>query len=185
MGFPTGRDSATFRDKGTEVPLLTKRKQDKLRILPRDRTGRDRTSFTVYNVLFLFFNVLLLFFGVFFWNVIVTRDVLGHRSLSRDFCSCPCPRAKGHRTEGQRPVLWKGSSFSCHSFIYNLHRDCFLFHCALGNFFVLALLLCSLFICLTFSPLQVKRPHKSALSNIWLAPVNTIFGKLSHSYPKP
>ena len=23
MGFPTGRDSATFRDKGTEVPLLT------------------------------------------------------------------------------------------------------------------------------------------------------------------
>ena len=70
MGFPTGRDSATFRDKGTEVPLLTKRKQDKLRILPRDRTGRDRTSFTVYNVLFLFFNVLLLFFGVFFGTLL-------------------------------------------------------------------------------------------------------------------
>ena len=66
MGFPTGRDSATFWDKGTEVPLLTKRKQDKLRIL----TGRDRTSFTVYNALFLFFNVLLLFFGVFFGTLL-------------------------------------------------------------------------------------------------------------------
>ena len=36
--FPTGQDSATFRNKGTEVPSLSR---DKLKILPRDGTGRD------------------------------------------------------------------------------------------------------------------------------------------------
>ena len=43
VGFPTGRDSATFWDKGTEVPSLsgTKGQRDKLKILPRDGTGRD------------------------------------------------------------------------------------------------------------------------------------------------
>ena len=35
LGFPTGRDSATFRDKGTEVPSLSRE------ILPRDGMGLD------------------------------------------------------------------------------------------------------------------------------------------------
>ena len=29
--------------------------------------------------------------------MILIRDIRGQRSLSRDFCSCPCPRTKGHR----------------------------------------------------------------------------------------
>ena len=46
LGFPTGRDSATFQDNGTEVPSLSQDKgttgqRDKLKILPRDGTGRD------------------------------------------------------------------------------------------------------------------------------------------------
>ena len=44
LAFPTVRDSAIFRDKGTEVPLLSRDKgtgQDKLKIVPRDGTGRD------------------------------------------------------------------------------------------------------------------------------------------------
>ena len=57
LGFPTGRDSATFRDSGTGKTFLsrdkgttgqkflhcpgTKGQRDKLKILPRDRTGRD------------------------------------------------------------------------------------------------------------------------------------------------
>ena len=43
VGFPTGRDSATFRDKGTEAPSLSRDKgtTGKLKILPRDGTGRD------------------------------------------------------------------------------------------------------------------------------------------------
>ena len=36
--FPTERDSDFFRDNGTEVPSLSR---DKLKILPRDGTGRD------------------------------------------------------------------------------------------------------------------------------------------------
>ena len=35
IGFPTGRDSVTFRDKGT------KGQRDKLKVLPRDGTGQD------------------------------------------------------------------------------------------------------------------------------------------------
>ena len=38
LAFPTGRDSETFWDNGTEVPSLSR---DKLKILPRDGTGRD------------------------------------------------------------------------------------------------------------------------------------------------
>ena len=43
LGFPTGRDSATFWDKGTEVPSLSQDKgaTDKLKILPRAGMGRD------------------------------------------------------------------------------------------------------------------------------------------------
>ena len=37
----------------------------------------------------------LLFPG--FWGVILSRDVPGQKSLSRDICSCPCPGTKGHR----------------------------------------------------------------------------------------
>ena len=36
-----------------------------------------------------------LFFGIF--KFILSRDVLGQRSLSRENCSCPCPGTKGHR----------------------------------------------------------------------------------------
>ena len=45
VGFPTGRDSATFRDKGTEVPSLSRDKgttgQAKNLAKGRDGTGRD------------------------------------------------------------------------------------------------------------------------------------------------
>ena len=42
LGFPTGRDSSTFQDKGTEVPSLSQDRQwDKLKILPRDGPGPD------------------------------------------------------------------------------------------------------------------------------------------------
>ena len=57
VGFPTGRDSATFWDSGTAKTFLsrdkgttgqkflycpgTKGQRDKLKILPRDGTGRD------------------------------------------------------------------------------------------------------------------------------------------------
>ena len=57
LGFPTGRDSATFQDSGTAKTFLsrdkgttgqkflycpgTKGQRDKLKILPRDGTGRD------------------------------------------------------------------------------------------------------------------------------------------------
>ena len=116
----------------------TKGQRDKLKILPRDGTGRDslsksgtgrgtgqslffsmiscfRTSFPVLERPFLFWNVLSCFrtsfscyrtsfycfgtsFSCFlcsFGKVILSRDVPGQRSLSRDFCSCPCPRTKG------------------------------------------------------------------------------------------
>ena len=58
LGFPTGRDGATFRDSGTGKTFLsrdkgttgqkflhcpgTKGQWDKLKILPWDGTGRDR-----------------------------------------------------------------------------------------------------------------------------------------------
>ena len=43
LGFPTGRDSATFWDNKTEVLSLSQDKgqRDKLKILPRDGTGQD------------------------------------------------------------------------------------------------------------------------------------------------
>ena len=49
LGFPMGRDGASFWDKGTEVPSLsgdkgTMGQWDKLKILPRDGTGRDSLS---------------------------------------------------------------------------------------------------------------------------------------------
>jgi hypothetical protein len=45
VAFPMGRDSATFRDKGTEVPLLSQDKgttgQAQNLTMGRDETGRD------------------------------------------------------------------------------------------------------------------------------------------------
>ena len=50
-------------------------------------------------------------------SFILSRDVQGQRSLSRDICSCPCPGTKGHRDKNfllsrdkgtmGRPVPWK------------------------------------------------------------------------------
>ena len=39
-------------------------------------------------------------FLVSFGKVILSRDVPGQRSLSRDFCSCPCPGKKGQVGQG-------------------------------------------------------------------------------------
>ena len=52
--------------------------------------------FPVLERLFLFWNVLFLFLCS-FGQVILSRDGTGQRSLSRDICSCPCPRTKGHQ----------------------------------------------------------------------------------------
>ena len=43
LAFPTGCESATFRDKGTEVPLLSRDKgtTGQAKILQRDWKGRD------------------------------------------------------------------------------------------------------------------------------------------------
>ena len=35
---------------------------------------------------------------LFFGQMILSRNVLGKKSLSRDVCSCPCPGTKGHGT---------------------------------------------------------------------------------------
>ena len=75
-----------------------------------------KRPFMFQNLFFLFYNILFLFF-VSFGKVILSRDVPGQRSLSRDFYSCPCPGTKGQRdkeiflsrnkgTMGH-PVPWK------------------------------------------------------------------------------
>jgi hypothetical protein len=70
LGFPTGRDSATFRDKGTEVPSLSRDKTDNGTsskscqgtgrdagwdvpdfdslscLVPRDKTGQSRKGYS-------------------------------------------------------------------------------------------------------------------------------------------
>ena len=46
IGFPTGRDSATFRDKGTEVPSLSRDKgtmRQAQNLATRRDSGRDGT----------------------------------------------------------------------------------------------------------------------------------------------
>jgi hypothetical protein len=55
LGFPTGRDSATFRDKGTEVPSLSWDNETEVPSLSWDKgttgqaqnlaTGRDEPGF--------------------------------------------------------------------------------------------------------------------------------------------
>ena len=44
LGFPTGRDSATFRDKGTEVPSLS-RDKGTMEQAQNLATGRDGTAY--------------------------------------------------------------------------------------------------------------------------------------------
>ena len=100
--FPTGRDSATFRDKGTEVPSLSRNKgtTGQAQNLATRREGRDSLSKSgtgreTGQSLFFCQNP-----GQDAeqdGKVILSLDVPGQRSLSRDFCSCPCRRTKGQR----------------------------------------------------------------------------------------
>ena len=95
------------RDKGRSKNPGTNSKKDQISCF--------RTSFPVLERLFPGF-----------LGVILSRDVPGQKSLSRDICSCPCPGTKGHRdknfflsrdkgTTGRpvpvcpagRPVPWK------------------------------------------------------------------------------
>jgi hypothetical protein len=105
IAFPTGRDSATFRDKGTEHHCPgTKGQWDKLKILPRDKTGqsskgRSKTGKGCSKT---------------------EKDVLKQERMfkNRDFCSYSCPGTKGHRdkiffcprTKGQRDVPSLGNT---------------------------------------------------------------------------
>ena len=97
----------------------TKRQRNKLKILPRDGTGRDFlqavpsrdvpghnhfqfcTFCTVlerpFSVLERPFPVLERPFPVFWGKVILSRDVPGQKNLSWDFCSYPCPGTKGQQ----------------------------------------------------------------------------------------
>ena len=114
LGFPTGRDSAAFWDKGTEVPSLSRNGQwDKLKILPRDGPGPD--------------------FDILPWDGPGRNfDSLSHpipvqdagekgkkstkTSLSQDFCSCNCPGTKGQ---------WDVPSLGNPSF--NQSKHCYVF----------------------------------------------------------
>ena len=105
--FPKGRDSATFRDNGTEVPSLSRDKgttrQAKNLAKGRDgpgqpksgtghRTKQDRAEKDIpkqENDVLKQENDVQKQEICFFW------DVPGQRSLSRDICSCPCPGTKG------------------------------------------------------------------------------------------
>ena len=96
LGFLRGRDCATFCDKGKEVSSLSCIKgttgQAQNLAMGCDRPGqavkiRDRMrDWTI--------TIFLSKSGT--W-VILSLDVPGQRSLSRDFCSCPFPRKKGQR----------------------------------------------------------------------------------------
>ena len=145
LGFPTGRDSATFRDKGTEVSSLSRDKGTtgqaqnlakgragtgfsyfstgrtrtgrNFDILPRDGPGRDFDSLSrpvpeypgtatgqkgkkcKKSKIFAKKKIFLTIFDFFltFFFVVLSRDVPGQRSLSRDFCCCSCPGTKGQR----------------------------------------------------------------------------------------
>ena len=103
LGFPMERDSATLRDKETEVSSLSQDKghQDKLKILPWDGTGRDGTkdwTITSFleksgteggmgwdnNYFFPIISCFRTFLLVSFEKVILSRDLGRQRSLSRD-----------------------------------------------------------------------------------------------------
>ena len=132
LGFPTRRDSATFRDKGTEVPSLSwdKGTTGHAQNLATGWDGRGQPvkirdgTITIFlsksrmghwtgQSLFLSLysdNGLRVqnwkFFG-FLGKEILSRDVKGQRSLSRDFCSCPCPGTRKYfcpGTKGQQDV---------------------------------------------------------------------------------
>ena len=147
LGFPTGRDFLVPEQRDNETSLRschgTGRTQTVCQnpgtgggkgqslffcqILGRDME-RDRT-FTISIHDFLFQNILSSFRTSFpvlecpilSYNVLLESDlsqeVPGQRSLSRDFCSCPCLGTKGHRANKislsrdkgtmRRPVPWK------------------------------------------------------------------------------
>ena len=96
LGFLTGWDCATFCDKGKEVSSLSCIKgttgQAQNLAMGCDRPGqavkiRDRMrDWTI--------TIFLSKSGT--W-VILSLDVPGQRSLSRNFCTCPCPGTKGQR----------------------------------------------------------------------------------------
>ena len=124
VGFPKGRDTATFRDKGTEVSSLsqdkgtTERAQNLARgqdSLSKSWTGQDtgQSIFFCQNpgrdgisCFFLFQNILSCFrtsfncfrtsFSFFFFFG-ESDFVPGQKSLSQDFFSCICPGTKGQR----------------------------------------------------------------------------------------
>ena len=126
--FPMGRDSVTFWDKGTEVPSLSGDK-----ILPRDgkgwgslskskiRCGTGRyqmltacqkgRSKTGKDGLKQENNILkqeICFSECAICNLINRNTFCP--GTSQDFCSCPCPRTKGHRDKKislSRDVPWK------------------------------------------------------------------------------
>ena len=74
LGFPTGQDFLVPQDKGTmrqAQNLATSRART------QDRREKKNHNFLANQV------------------VILSLDVPGQRSLSRDFSSCPCPGTKG------------------------------------------------------------------------------------------
>ena len=123
----TSRDKITFpKEHKKQEKDVPKQENDQISCF-RTSFSCFRTSFPVlerpfpvsehhFPVLVRPFSVLeRLFPG--FWGVILSRDVPGQKSLSRDICSCPCPGTKGHwdkkiflsRDKGTtgRPVPWK------------------------------------------------------------------------------
>ena len=107
-GVPLSRDKGRSKCPGTNssVPARPGTKRFK-------KFQKKRPDFPFQNIISLFQNILSCFrtsfsvlehpFSVLerlfpgFWGVILSRDVPGQKSLSRDICSCPCPGTKGHR----------------------------------------------------------------------------------------
>ena len=77
-----------FGSKGQEFHHLprTKGHRDKLKILPRAGTAKIRDG--TWDKSGPFFEI---------FKFILSQDVPGQRSLSRDICFCPCPGTRGHR----------------------------------------------------------------------------------------
>ena len=133
LGVPMGRDSATFWDKGTEVPSLSGDKschgtRDGTITIFLSKSGTRegmgqhyffsngflfQNIFSCFRMFFLVlehpFSVLERLFPVF--CLFGERDFFpGQKSLSRDFCSCPCPGTKGQRDKEiflSRDFPWK------------------------------------------------------------------------------
>ena len=63
------------------------------------------------------------FFEIF--KFILSRDVPGQRSLSRDICSCPCPGTKGHRDK--KIFLSRDKGTTGRPVETLVHSSCFVF----------------------------------------------------------